>query len=196
MSATKIGENTINILKLMLFTINLYFVTSNQISTYWKLNLPLTSSIYFVFLPLEIQNRLEQTKVYHAFSCFVWKETSHKPLKVAAAINPFLQYVSYWYNLLQWIFFILCDNWKTLFFMKVCRYFEIFLSTMLLLSLKPVFWKKSVFYALPPQYQHDANTKVPRKSCLFFLIFVTNFTLVTVLDVSLQIKFFFINNIL
>ena len=124
MSATKIGEKTINILKLMFFTINLYVVTSNQISTYRKLNLPLTSSIYFVFLPLEIQNRLEQTKVYHAFSYFVWKETSHKPLKVAAAINPFLQCVCYWYNLLRWMFFILCDNWKTLLFMKVYRYSE------------------------------------------------------------------------
>ena len=85
MSVTKIGEYTTNILKLLFFVINLHSVTSNQISTYRKLNLPLTSSIYFVFLPLEIQKRLEQTKVYHAFSYFVWKETTHKPLKVAAA---------------------------------------------------------------------------------------------------------------
>ena len=89
MSVTKIGENTTNILKLLFFTLNLYFLTSNQISTYRKLNLPLTSSIYFVFLPLEIQKRLEQTKVYHAFSYFVWKETTHKPLKVAAAKTLF-----------------------------------------------------------------------------------------------------------
>ena len=57
MSTTKIGENTTNILKLLFFTTNLYFVTSNQISTYRKLNLPLTSSIYFVFLPPEIQKK-------------------------------------------------------------------------------------------------------------------------------------------
>ena len=62
-SATKIVENTKNILKLLFFTINLHFATSNQISTYKKLNLPLTSSNYFVFLPLEMQNRLEQTEV-------------------------------------------------------------------------------------------------------------------------------------
>ena len=85
MSATKIGENTTNISKLLFFTINVHFVTLNQISTYRKLNLPLTSSIYFVFLPLEMQKRLKQTKVCHAFSYFVWKETTHKPLKVAAA---------------------------------------------------------------------------------------------------------------
>ena len=38
--------------------------------------------------------------------------------------------------------------------MKVCRYSEIFLSAMLLLSLKPVFWKKSVFYM---RYLHNDN---------------------------------------
>ena len=56
---------------------------------YRKLNLPLTTSIYFVFLPLEMQERLEQTKVYHAYFCFVWKETIHKPLKVATAKTLF-----------------------------------------------------------------------------------------------------------
>ena len=36
-----------------------------------------------------MKKRLEQTKVYHSFSYFVWKETTHKPLKRAAAKNPF-----------------------------------------------------------------------------------------------------------
>ena len=57
--------------KQLFFTINLHFVTSNQISTYRKLNLPLSSSIYFVSLPLEMQKRLQQTKVCHKFSYFV-----------------------------------------------------------------------------------------------------------------------------
>ena len=46
---------------------NLYFATSNQISIYKKLNLILTSSIYLVFLPLEMQKRPKETKVYHVF---------------------------------------------------------------------------------------------------------------------------------
>ena len=70
-SATKISKSTTNILKLLFFTINLHFAKSNQISTYRKLNLPPASSIYFVFLLLEIQKRLEQIKVYHTFSYFV-----------------------------------------------------------------------------------------------------------------------------
>ena len=85
LSSTKIGKNKTNILKLLFFTINLHFVTSNQISTQRELNLPLINSIYFIFLPLEMQKRLKQSKVYHTFSYFVRKEMTHKPLKVAAA---------------------------------------------------------------------------------------------------------------
>ena len=88
-SAIKIGKNTTNISKLLFFTINLYFVTSNQIFTHRKLNLPLASNIYFVFLPLEMEKRLKQTKACHAFSYFVWKVTTHKPLKVAATTSLF-----------------------------------------------------------------------------------------------------------
>ena len=42
---------------MLFFTINLYSVKSNQISTYRKLNLPLTSSIYLVFLSVEMQKK-------------------------------------------------------------------------------------------------------------------------------------------
>ena len=65
MSATKIGENSTNILKLLVFMINLHFVTSNQISTYRKLKLSLTGSIYFVFLPLEM---LKKTRTDQSIS--------------------------------------------------------------------------------------------------------------------------------
>ena len=51
-STTKIGKNNQHF-KLLFLTINLRFVTSNQISKYRTLNLPLTSSIYLVILPLE-----------------------------------------------------------------------------------------------------------------------------------------------
>ena len=107
MSAAKIGENTTSISKLLFFTLNLHFVSSNQIPTYRKLNLPLTSSIYFVFLPLEMQKRLKQTKVCHAFSYFVWKETTHKPLKVAAAKSLyFLFYVITKRHYFSWKFIV------------------------------------------------------------------------------------------
>ena len=90
-STTKAGEDTANILKLPFFTTYLLFVTSNQIPTYRRPNLPLISSIYLDFLPLKMQGRLKQAKVYYKFFYFVWKEAPRKPLKVAAAKNPFLQ---------------------------------------------------------------------------------------------------------
>ena len=64
------------------------------------------------------------------------------------------------------MFFILCDTWNTLLFMKVYRYSETVLSAMLLLSLKPLYCKKSVFYALSAQQQYDtdANTKIQNKA--------------------------------
>ena len=51
------------------------FVASNQKFTYRKLNFHVTSSIYLVFLPTEMQKSLKQTKVYHTFFYFVRKET-------------------------------------------------------------------------------------------------------------------------
>ena len=137
MSATKIGENTTNILKLPIFIINLHFVASNQIFTYRKLNLSITSSIYFVFLPLEMQKTLinEQwtdKSIPHVFLLCI-KRSDQQTFKCSSYKNLFFQHVCYCYNLLRLIFFILRDKCKTLLFMKVCRYSEIFLSAMLLL---------------------------------------------------------------
>ena len=111
--------------KLLFFKNNLHFVTSNQISIYRKQNLSLTSSIYLDFLPLEMQKRLKHNKVYHTFFYFVWKGTTHKSLKPAATKTLF----SVMYVLGITCFdnaFILCDNWKTLLFIKNYRYSEIF----------------------------------------------------------------------
>ena len=62
--------------------------------------------------------------------------------------NYFLQCVCYRCSLLRWMFFVPCDSWKTLFFLKVCRYCEIFTTAILSFSFKQVFWKKSVIYAI------------------------------------------------
>ena len=76
------------------------------------------------------------------------KETPRKPSNVAAATKPFLQCVCYLHNLLWWIFYILCDNWKTLFFVKVYSYFERSSNRHVAAFFKEVFLKRSVFYAI------------------------------------------------
>ena len=177
--------------------INLHFVTSNQISAYRKLNLPLTSRTYFVFEPLEMQKKTRTDQGIPRVFLLCLKRNNPQTFKSGSCINPFLQSVCYCYNLLRWMFFILCDNWTTLLFMKVCRYFEIFLSAMLLLSLKPVFCKKYVFlwviFIITIWCWYESSKIKP--NFLNFLIFVTNFTFVYVPYFSLQIKFFFINEI-
>ena len=109
-SATKIGENTTNIL-------NCYFLSLYR---------PKYTSSFLICL------NLNDWQTFKSSSCK----------------NGFLQYVCYRCNLLRWMFFIPCDSWKTLFFLRVCRYCEIFSTAILSFSLKQVFWKKSVFYVI------------------------------------------------
>ena len=49
----------------------------------------LGKSIFLILFSLGIQRRLMQTKVYHKRFYSVWKETYHKPLKVAVAKKHF-----------------------------------------------------------------------------------------------------------
>ena len=53
------------------------------------------------------------------------------------------------------MFLIPCDNWKTLLFMKVYRYAEIYLTAMMLVSFKPFFKNNSVI--LIPRFQNKAD---------------------------------------
>ena len=69
--------------KLLFFTINLDFITSNQISSCKKLIFVFTSSIYLVALPLEMQRIIKQTKAYHTF--FFTLSKNKWPKNLAAA---------------------------------------------------------------------------------------------------------------
>ena len=53
----------------------------------WKTKFCFHNLYLFGLFSLELLRRLVQTKVYYKLRYFVWKETSHKPLKVAAAKN-------------------------------------------------------------------------------------------------------------
>ena len=139
---------------------------SNQTNTtYRKLNLPFTSSSYFVFLPLEMQKRLELTKAYHSFSYFVWKETIYKPLKVAAAKFLFSS---------VYVIGTTCFDECFLFYVISGRHYFPWKFIVILIILNPhvaTFFEASVlkevrilsvFYIVSPQWQYDANTKVPK----------------------------------
>ena len=144
-------RNTTNILKLLYFTVNVHCVTSNQISTYRKLNLHLTSSIYFIFLPLEMQKWLEQAKIYHAFSYFVWKGTTHKPLQLPAAKTLISNVYVIGTTCFDECFpFYVITGRQCFFYESLSLPWDLF-KRHVAAFLKPVFWKKSVFYAISPQ---------------------------------------------
>ena len=82
--------------------------------------------------------------------CSNWNDT--RTFKSSSCKKIFLQCICYRCNLLQWMSFIPCGNWKT-FLTKVYRYFEILSILITLLYLKQVFWKKSIFYVF---YLHSA----------------------------------------
>ena len=65
-----------------------------------------------------------------SFCDFIWKERTHKPSKVATVKN-FFSSVCYWYNMFRLMFFISCDDLKTLrfLFLNVYRYLELFFRT-------------------------------------------------------------------
>ena len=82
LSATKNRQKHNQHFKTAVFTINLHFVTSNQISTSKKLNLCFSQALFIT----SINAKTSQTdqSIPRVFSLCL-KRTTHKPLKVAAA---------------------------------------------------------------------------------------------------------------
>ena len=104
MSGTKICKKRNQYFKLQFFTINLHFVISNQKSTYRKLNLPLTSSIYFVSLTSRNAKKTRTDQSIPRVFLLCLKRNDPQTFKSGSCKNPFLQCVCYWYNLLRWMF--------------------------------------------------------------------------------------------
>ena len=137
-------------------------------STYGKLNLLPIKSIYLVFSSRKRQIRLIQIKVYYKLFYSVWKETSHKPLKVTTAKITFPN---------MYIIDRTCFDLRFLFHVITGRHYFLrkFSSTqrfgaiaMLLRSLTQVFWSRSAFYVRYLQsntsvlHFNAANTKGPK----------------------------------
>ena len=74
--------------KLLFFTINLHFLRPKEVSTYRKLNLTLITSFYLVFFTFRSAKKtLTEQSIPHTF--LLWRETTHKPSKVAAGKTLF-----------------------------------------------------------------------------------------------------------
>ena len=164
MSATKIGRNTTSIL-------NCYFITLWHIRLnihIWKTKFTFYKQ-YFLGLPFSRNVKKSNTdqSLQQAFS-FCLKRSVSLTFKNASYKKVFPKCVYDWYNLLCWMFFILCDNWKQSVLHQVIVTQRLGATTMLLCSLKQVFWKTSAFYVrylqnnitmmLIPKVQNKAST--------------------------------------
>ena len=127
MSVPKIGKNATSVSKLLFSTINLHFVTSNQKSTYRKLNLtlPFLSLSLYLFLKqylfrLPTSRNTKKTQadqsMSHVFLLCLKKKNDPQTFKSGSCKQYFLQCACYWYSLLGWMFFILFDNYKRHYF--------------------------------------------------------------------------------
>ena len=72
------------------------------------------------------------------------KRNVWQTLKGSSCKEVFPKCVYHGYNLIRWIFFIPCGNWKTFFFIQLNDIHRFGVTAMLLGSLKQVFWKKSI----------------------------------------------------
>ena len=135
----------------MFFTMNLHFVISKKKSTCRKLSLPLKSSISLVFLPLKMQRKLKH-RPKHTFFLLCLNRGDPQTFESGSYKKIFSPVCMLLAQLALINVFILCDICMTLLFTKSLPLLWDSLATMLLLSLKPVFWKKFGFYALSPQY--------------------------------------------
>ena len=70
------------------FKTNLHLITSNQVNSHRKLNLPDTNSISLVFAPLEMQGKIKI--VYHTFFLLCLKRNDPQTFKSSSSKNNFL----------------------------------------------------------------------------------------------------------
>ena len=129
-----------------------------------------------------MQRRLIETKVYYKlFLCL--KRNVSQTFKSSSCKKVFPKCAYYRYNLLRWMLFIPCDNWKNYFLYKFIATQGFSATTKLLRSLKQVFWKESAVYIcylhynitllLIPKIQNKAINVLNKIDLLiaFFLLF-------------------------
>ena len=94
-----------------------------------------------LFFESKSKRRLVQTNVHFKF--FNLSESKRLTNLPAAAKDFSSSVYCYRCNLLRWMLLVSCDNWETLYFLKVFRYCEIFSTAILsFFFLKQLFWIK------------------------------------------------------
>ena len=97
-----------------------------------------------------------KTNIFYVCLYSLWKEMTHKPSNVAAATNLFSSEYVVGITCFDECFFILCDNWKAIFFIWVYRYSEGFSNRYV-----AMFFERSVLKEVRVlQYLYNSGTMV------------------------------------
>ena len=149
MSAKKIGGNTTKILNCYMFR-NKLPLWHIRLNIYiWKTEFTSNKEYFFGLLFSRNAKKTDTDQSILPGLLFCLKRSYSQTFKSSSCKKVFCKCVYHWYNLLRWMFFILCDNWKQYFLQKFIVTQMLGATTMLLRSLKQVFWKKSAFYVPP-----------------------------------------------
>ena len=123
----------------------LHLGTSNWISKYGKLNCLSINCLFSHLFSMNAKKTHTYQSILQTFLLYLTRNVL-QTFKSCSCKKFSPRCVYHWYNFLRWMFFIHCENWKTLFLCKliVTQWFGA--TVMLLRSSKQVFWKRSVFY--------------------------------------------------
>ena len=154
------------------FNINFFCAVLKRLISCIAIKTPQFFSYYFVFF--SIVSKILTTKTI-SFSIFIFSamfynhgNTFLRTLQRSCEIitvnyfHVFPKFLYHSYNLLQWMFFILCDNWQQYFLHKFIVTKRLGATAMLLHSLKQVFWKKPTFYVLCFLHNNIAMMLMPK----------------------------------
>ena len=156
-----------------------------------------TTTIIIIYLVFSSLEELMQTKVYFKLFYSVWKETSQKPLKVAAATTSFSGVCIIVKTCFDECFLLHIITGRHYFLYKFVVTQRFGTAAMLLHSLKQVFWKKSAFYTR--YLLNNISMLLMSKIKVFLLINVPNkiylLTVFFTFSVCECFTFFIINGI-
>ena len=141
MSVTKIDGNTTKILNCFFFQ-NKFTLWHIRINIYiWKTTFSSHKHypVGLFFSRNAKKPHADQSILLTFILC--QKRNISQTLKVGSGKKVFLKCVYHWYNLLRWMFFIMCDNWKTFFSIQTYRYREAWCNRHVAALFQATFWK-------------------------------------------------------
>ena len=153
----------------------------------------------YLFGRLFFRNAKKTDSNYTTLQVFLHchKRKNSQTLKSSSCIKPFIQYVSYRYNLLRWLFFIPFGNWKSSFCKRVLllwdsfsRFIVAFLEISVLKEVSILHYLHNIRAVVIPKFQNKAvvffNWQTFVIDILLLVLFCNRYTLFFIDELSLK----------